>query len=612
MPQEERKQEQGGGGARGWAAGATPLELAEFKGMNNQSPRQSIDDNECWYLENFFPIGPGNTRCMYDKGTSIYTATGGHTVVSMFFYNVATANYCCAFLSDGTATQINVSSGATAVITASANTFYQAGYSLPQAVQWGNNGILIVSSTASNGYYAWDGTTLYSPGGASPSWLSGLTSNIVTTGTTHTSTTIDAIPTTTSLQAGMLVTGSGVPTATFIASITSSTAIVITNATSSSLVGTALTFSWAMPTGLKGTAIEVFQNRVWVANGTTVSFSAPANGAYFGTALGGGSFTSSDSFLRNAYIGLRQSNGYLYVFGDSSINYVGNVQTTVSGSTITTTFNNLNTDPQVGTPWNSSITSFGRALMLANTSGIYAMFGGSAEKVSSKLDGLFAGANLPLTGITNAPCGAVATIFGIRVFFLLIDAVDAFTNTLKPLMCAWDGNKWFLATQSFTPTFITTQEINSQLTAWGTDGTYIYPMFQQSSATLTKKFMGKLWQGAGWLVTKQELRVYAQSYNNAGTTYSINLQVDTELGSGIAYTLPSGGQVTWVNALNQVVTWTSSNGLVIWGINAGIQITGRDIDSVYGKLMGFTVSSTSPDFSIVSLALMHRNYQLYG
>lgn len=66
---------------------------------------------------------------------------------------------------------------------------------------------------------------------------------IVTTGTTATSTSITAIPSTTGLAIGMAVSGSGVPAGATITQVNSSTSITISIATTSSLTGTPLAFS---------------------------------------------------------------------------------------------------------------------------------------------------------------------------------------------------------------------------------------------------------------------------------------------------------------------------------------------------------------------------------
>ena len=66
-----------------------------------------------------------------------------------------------------------------------------------------------------------------------------------------------------------------------------------------------------------------------------MQYTGPGLVADFSTAVGGGNFTSSDSFLKIGFSRLVQSNGFLYLFGDSSINYISGVQT--SGVTPTTT-----------------------------------------------------------------------------------------------------------------------------------------------------------------------------------------------------------------------------------------------------------------------------------
>ena len=77
-----------------------------------------------------------------------------------------------------------------------------------------------------------------------------------------------------------------------------------------------------IPTAIGGTAIETYQGRVWIANGPTITYSAPGSVYDFSSADGGGNFTSTDSFLRVSYIQLKQTNGFLYLIGDSSVNYI--------------------------------------------------------------------------------------------------------------------------------------------------------------------------------------------------------------------------------------------------------------------------------------------------
>lgn len=68
---------------------------------------------------------------------------------------------------------------------------------------------------------------------------------LVTTGNTHTTVTIDNIPSTTGLAVGMPVLGSGIPANATIATIPNSTSVTISAAATSTLTGTAITFDLA-------------------------------------------------------------------------------------------------------------------------------------------------------------------------------------------------------------------------------------------------------------------------------------------------------------------------------------------------------------------------------
>lgn len=482
--------------------------VENFKGINTKASRPAIDDQEFSWLENWFPIGDGNMRTLYDQGTSIYTASGD-TILFHYMYNIGSTQYAIVFLTSGKADQVNVNTMAVTHISAVANTFYNGG-NFPDVTQFGSSGLVIISY---NGYYAWDGT-LYSPGGFAPSWLSGV-STLSPTGNTHTTTTIDSMSSTAGIVVGMGITSStgDIPAGTTVASIVSSTSITISNAATGTHSSQTFTIQWFMPSGLVGNAIEIYQNRVWFTNGATLFFSAPANGATF-SLLGGGSVTSTDAFLKQGYTGLKQSNGFLYLIADCSINVISNVQT--SGSPAITTFNNLNADPQVGTPWHGSIQEFGRGITMGNTSGIYALFGGAAEKTSDSLDGFISNTNPPITGNTNFPSSGVATIFGIKVLGVLFPSGKDYLGNVRSILAIWDGKKWFMASQNSALIYINTQEVESNLTMWGTDGTNLFPLFSTADTSISKIAQTKLWAGQSYLINKQALRGYVQIVDNAG------------------------------------------------------------------------------------------------
>jgi hypothetical protein len=435
-----------------------------------------------------------------------------------------------------------------ATVTIGAAGTFWNGGSIPACAQWGNSGILIVSKISANAYWAWDGT-LWPPGNAtSPAWLNG-----------------------------------GVAT--------------------------------AMPNGISGTAIEIYQARVWIANGSLVFFSSPGDGASFSGSLGGGAFTSSDSFLKSAFGAIRQANGFLYLFGDSSINVVSNVQS--SGSPIVTTFNNQNIDPQVGTSWPNSVAAFGRGLVFANQRGVFALFGGAAEKISDDLDGTFGAIQALLAGVTptTQPSAALVMLFSIRVYCLLIPVFDPLTGANRNVLATWDGKKWFMLSQDATLDFVATQEINSVLTGWGTDTKTLFRLFQTTTTTLNKIIQTKLWAGDAWLILKATMRLYMQGQDNSGGGYFLTGTLDqiSDTGSdNTPFSLFSHVNIiSWFATGGAELQWTGAGGAELNFGAAGLTVSGIDMPGS-GAVIGLTLQSTSPDFTIVALALLYKDQSAIG
>lgn len=497
--------------------------LQDMAGLNTKAQRPAIDDQQFSWVNNFMPIGKANLRTLWDKGTNLYTATGGKTIIQIFFYNIGSTTYVAVFLSDGSAVQVRLSDGATTTI-GGAGTFWSSG-TTPHCTQWASSGILIVSQKSADSYWAWDlaaGGTLYSPGDDSPDWLNG-----------------------------------GTPT--------------------------------KMPTGVAGTDIETFLNRVWIIDNTNILTSAASNGATFSAGAGGLTKPNTDSSLRIGYTSIKQANGYLYVTGDSSTAYITNVQQ----SGMTTTYQYTVIDPQIGTPWRDSTIPFGRSVLFANTSGIYAVYGSSVNKISDALDGLW---NTQMADFsTVVPSTGVATVFGIKVFCIAVRTTDPTTNAKANFIAMFDGQKWWMASQSVAPIEIAAQEVSSNLQTWGTDGTTIYQCFAAASASLTKVVQSKLWEGEGgfgWITRKQTQRFYTETSPITGAV-AMTCQIDTDNGS-VSQTIDASQAVTWLNNSSEVVQWQNGSGQdVDWTTNATISYNNSN---AYGLLLGFTLTSTTEDF----------------
>jgi len=367
-----------------------------------------------------------------------------------------------------------------------------------------------------------------------------------------------------------------------------------------------------MPQSVKGNTVETYQSRVWVANDTTVSFSAPASVSNFSTSAGGGSYAATESFLRNRITRMIQSSGFLYQIADSSINVISNVST--SGDPPATTFNNANIDPQVGCPWRDTVQAFGRALVFANTSGVYALYGGAAEKVSGALDGLFSNATFN-TGAAGGvtPTAGVGTIFGIRCYFISFTTINPYTEEQETILCGWDGQRWFVATQETTPVFVGTEEIDSELTVWGNDGEVLFPLFQTPSDDLEKIFQTKLRADPAILYYKQANRLYIMAETFTESPPTFELSYDTERGQGsLTSVLVGGAAIDWVNESGGQIQFTGAGGANIYFRTSGLSIFGYST-SAYGLLIGITGVTSASDCRVLQLtALLAPQYALYG
>lgn len=357
-------------------------------------------------------------------------------------------------------------------------------------------------------------------------------------------------------------------------------------------------------TGISGTTIETFSGHVWVGTGNLGNVSAPGTVSDFTGSDGATSFASTDSFLRRSYTAFKQTNGFLYLLADSSINAINNVQT--SGTPPDTTFVNNNVDPQVGTPWPATVQLVGRNIILANPNGVYVTYGGASSKVSDALDGIYASAG----GFGSfIPSAAVAQLFGIACYTLLLPIIDPYTGQRVNKLLLFDGKKWWASDQDIALTFIAGQEINSTLTAYGTDGASIYPMFAQPSSGFTKVAQSKLYAVPSYLYTKEQRRLYGIVVQNEPGDFNLTVEVESELGA-TAYAIPATGGpvVTWTNASGATAIWTNSAAAeVSWGGTA-ISAFGPIAVAAQGALAGLTAVSTSPDMTLVSLTSLIQRF----
>lgn len=344
-----------------------------------------------------------------------------------------------------------------------------------------------------------------------------------------------------------------------------------------------------MPFGVGGTCVEIYQSRVWVGRGGVIVFSAAGLVSDFDPADGAGAFPSTDSFLRREFTVLKQQGSFLYLFADSSINVISNVQE--SGSPTLVTFNNQNVDPQIGTPWHNSVLELDGKLIFANTIGVFSLSGGHVQKVSDDLDGIFQNAYTTLLN-DNAPTQptcAVMTLHNEPVYMLVIPVkgpLDVGDNRTGLVM--WNGQRWWVGSQDQVFTQVAMQELNSVIQAWGNTTTTIRKMFNTPSGTLTKLWQSKLWAGEGPHITKQATRLFTMAVDKSTGGYSFTGTYDFQL-EGTA-------------VLTQAVTVNQVNLTGVGSIAANVR----------GNYVGLTLHTAKDDFTLLANALLYQEQSPLG
>ena len=340
-----------------------------------------------------------------------------------------------------------------------------------------------------------------------------------------------------------------------------------------------------MPFGLSATWAQTYQGRVFCGLGATVNISAPNSPFNFATSAGGLSFQSTDSFLKVTYVAGIQSNGFLFLVGDSSMNYISNVQT--SGTPPVTTFTNNNSDPETGTPFPASVTTFGQDILIANSSGIFVSSGGAFVRRSEPLDGVYGTFAPTFNGVQLS--AAKATIFGKRVWMVLVPITDPVTGVTSNKLLMYNGKIWWTSGQNpANPLkFIAGQEINSTYTAFGTDGRFVFPLFAKASAFFNKTVQTKLWDSpGGYEYGKTATRFWSLWNSQIADATAITLNVDAQ----------------GIDANGNQFSNSQANVLPVPTVTGGF-ITPPTAIAQQGVLQGFTLVVSCSDITLISAAI---------
>jgi len=545
--------------------------LEEWKGLNQQTRRTSIDDQEAWWLENLFPLAPGTLRAMWGPSAPIYTAPAGLQILRIFtgYYGNDTPLYGqpppgrkgFMMLSDGTADEVDLDTGLVRHIgqcwlPISPKFWCSVKVWRPRWVgsQLGEIGGVVIGSPA--GLFAWDGYQLYVPNGPAPLWL--------------------------------------------------------TNADTNPFPGMT---TMPDPADLPGIyALEVYENRLWAVGKDVVAFSMPGNGADFTVTDGGGFVAYFGDRLVHDYVDLQQSSGYLFLFGDSSIDVINNVQMAGGSGTspAITNFNYYNIEPTVGQRFPRPAGRWGRFFTIYNGAGIFEFAGGDAQMIGQKTLDVYN--TIDSSPSTFYPTMAPITMFGMKAMLFNIDAVDPF-GVRRSLMLVWHGEqKWSAASQwlngvPLNLTDIVTYEDNSVQTAYGTDRTSFYRLFDHPDPMLPKRLSTKAYIGSksARINIKNWKRIFVELHDNT-------MDRDVNAATGVEYNQGPPVGVSLTGTLT-----TQGGGIPNGSEDIGFALREGELhDILPHSVSGMGISgaidlqSTSPDWTLERIHVTTEERTQYG
>lgn len=608
--------------------------VKDFKGINTKANRTSIQETEFAWLENVMPIGFGNLKVV-GKQTAVGAITWSGTVYYMAQGNIGGSEYLFAFFTNGGAEYVNLSTNVKSTLAAS-STFSG---STTQITQWKNERILIIDSTY--GYATFDGTNLVRIGSVAtititaagtgyatpPSVLIGppnetggiqATATATVGGSAVTSISITEYGTgytsapsvyigsqgsvawagSTAVALGALLSSGGNYYMVTVAGTTGSTAPVHTSGSQTNGTATLLyvtvnngSGSGATATATRinqpGIAIASFSGRVWIAQNRTIYYTAADSYNDF-TSVSAGNITITDATLHGDIIQIVSANNFLYIFGTDSINVFSDVRVSTTGITL---FTNTNISASIGSNLKYSIFAYFRSIFFMNRYGIYALVGATTSKISDALDGVFPGIDF------------TAGIYGGQVVINnILCAAFQFVYAGRKLQAVFFDRKWFMTYQGEI-IVIAPAPVGGQLNMYGTDGTSLVKLYSSSTQAIATQIKTALWALNDPIRDKQALKFGVEATVPDAEAGILTVTVDNENRSSAGISLTN--TVNWQNNSGEIIPWLNNSGTAIGWASVGYQLYKYDAQQ-YGKYLGLTVTSNTPNFVINGFQLEHE------
>jgi len=345
-----------------------------------------------------------------------------------------------------------------------------------------------------------------------------------------------------------------------------------------------------------GSAIAVFQGRVWIIRGRTIQFTAPNTFSSFAVGDGAGDTVLTDEAFSGDIVAAVSALEQLWLVGESSVEALANVTSTGASPNVVTTFSLTNIVTNIGTSAQFTAIGYLRSLAFASPFGVYALAGVTPQKISEKLDGLFP--DIDLTG-ASAAVGVIQNLLCL-VFLVTYNGQSAINAGPTPLLLIFYNGKWSVGSQGGL-VWITDLVVNGVAQIWGTDGTTVYRLFGADASTeVAHRVKWKLSDFGLATRLKQCLRSGLEV--SASTDIAPVMLIENETSDQESADLLLTNQVTWQNNQGQEVQFQNNSGeLVTW--RAQGLVLSRQNSDMWGAFIGWTVQGTSAPYRIQGVQL---------
>jgi hypothetical protein len=337
-----------------------------------------------------------------------------------------------------------------------------------------------------------------------------------------------------------------------------------------------------------GTAIASFSKRAWIANGRTLYFTAAGtNNDFYSTSAGNIIF--DDSTLVGNITQIISANNFLYVFGIDSINVISDVRVDNTGTTL---YTNTNISAAVGTDLPYAMMAYFRSIVFMNRYGVYALVGSTTSKLSDALDGMF-----PYIDFTKTISAGQVLIYNILCASFCFTYNDPLSSA-RVIQAVYFDKKWFFTSQG-TFTFVVQIPTSGAATLYATTGTNLQKTYQNSTVAISSKVQTSLLGMGDIIRDKQALKFGVEAILSSSFGNNLSVTVDSESGSSPAITLNNFTTVIWRNNSLTTVSWVNNSAAnVSWGNGTTGYYLYRYDAQQWGKYIGLTITSTSPNFII--------------